>query len=102
MRLNRSQLDDAQEIARRPELVRTRRILTLYKKNDEGLALFRIEAANHLIEILTRTIARKKLLKATREWLETWSNDPDDSIIGNAVRDFCSGLERESGLLIIN
>ena len=101
MKLNRTQLEDAQEIARRDEIVRTRRIIVLYKKNDPGYSMFRVQSGNYCYEILTRTIARKRLLKATRDWLNTWLNEPNDSTIGNAVRDFCNAIERESGKLII-
>ena len=99
--LNRSQLDDAREIAKRAEIIRSRGILVMYKKTDDSYALFRIQAGNHTNEILTRTIARKRLLKATREWLNIWLNEPSDSTIGNAVSDFYNAVERESGLSII-
>ena len=99
--LNSNQLEDAREIAKRPEIVRCRRILVMYKKDDPSYALFRVKAGNETTEILTRTIARKRLLKKTREWLDGWLTDPDDSEIGNTIRDFCAGLERESGLSII-
>ena len=102
MKLNNNQIEDAKEIASRPEIIRSRRILVMYKKDDPAYAMFRVQAGNNCTEILTRTIARKRLLKATREWLNTWLSDPLDSTIGNAVRDFCAGIERESGLTIIN
>lgn len=99
--LNSNQLADAKEIAKRDEVVRSRRVLTLYRKDDPLYALFRVKAGNQTTEILTRTVARKRLLKATRVWIAYWSNDHTQSVIGNAVRDFCSAIERESGLSII-
>jgi hypothetical protein len=100
--LNTNQLLDANEIAKRDEVTRSRRALVLYRKNDPAYALFRIKAGNQCNEILARTIARKRLLKDTRDWLAAWLNEPNDSAVGNAVRDFCAAIERESGLLIIS
>ena len=101
MQLNTNQLQDAKEIISRQEIKRASKAIIMYKKDDTSLALFRIQASNHLMEILTRTIARKRLLKATRTWVNQWTNEPNDSTIGNAVRDFVSAIERESGLNII-
>jgi hypothetical protein len=101
--LNTNQLEDAQEIAHNQEVNRARRVLVLYKKDDPsfGLAMFRTQANNHTTEILARTVARKRLLKDTREWLATWLNEPNDSVIGNGIRDYCAAIERASGLAII-
>jgi hypothetical protein len=99
--LNSNQLADANEIAQRDEITRSRRVLVLYRKNDPAYALFRVKAGNQCNEILSRTIARKRLLKDTRNWLAMWLNEPADSVVGNAVRDFFNAVERESGLSVI-
>ena len=99
--LNNNQLADAKDIAKRPEVVRARKSLVMYKKDDDGLALFRISASNHCNDILTRTIARKRLLKKNVEWVKMGHNEPNDSAIGNMIKDFCNAIERESGLEII-
>ena len=101
MELNRNQLKDAKFVLSQPEIKRASKTIILYKKDDTAFALFRITASNHLMEILTRTIARKKLLKKTKEWVNQWINEPNDSTIGNAVRDFVNAVERESGLTVI-
>jgi hypothetical protein len=101
IKLNTNQLEDAKEIALRDEVTRSRRALVLYHSTDPAYALFRVKASNQCNEILARTIARKRLLKDTRKWIAYWSSDHVESIIGNAVRDFCNAIERESGLSII-
>jgi len=101
IKLNNNQLADAKEIAKRPEVIRARKILIMYHAKDPAYAMFRVKASNQTTEILIRTIARKRLLKETREWLVYWGNDHVKSVIGNAVDDFCAAIERESGLTIL-
>jgi len=101
MILNSNQLLQAQKVAKNPEVIKSRRILVMYKKDEPGLALFRVRAANMCNEILTRTIARKKLLKEARIWVNTWLNDPSDSIIGDAVKAFVNAIEQEIGRQVL-
>lgn len=52
-----------------------RQTITLYKKNDEGLALFRVQAFNHIsCAILSKALGHK-LPAPTKKWLKFWKND---------------------------
>ena len=68
----------------------------MFRSNDDGYALFRETARNHYSEMIVRLVAHKRLLKSTREWLNTWMNDAPDGV-GDLVSDVYHALERESG-----
>lgn len=61
----------------------TRKTITLYKKNDEGLALFRVTAMNNIQELIIRKVKGLEKTKKLTNWLEFWN---DGSHLGNAIQ----------------
>ena len=74
-------------IAKRTGAVRKK--ITLYKKNDESLALFRIQAFNHILRAMVRKVQGKRQLKKTSDWVKAWD---DGSDLGNSIQDLFSQI----------
>ena len=66
--------------------------MLLYKKNDNGLALARLQASNNIQEIITRHANNLPLKRENKTWLNTWLNDASNGF-GAYVRDFVKALE---------
>lgn len=58
-----------------PNLVSKRKVITLYKQNDEALARFRFEAASMLYEITRRGALKLKLTKQQHRYVQSWACD---------------------------
>lgn len=54
------------------------RAIVMYKANDEGLALFRVQAAHMLDSITARAVAGKPPTAAQRKVIDAWLTDGND------------------------
>ena len=52
-----------------------RRKITLYKKDDPGLARFRITAMNHIQEFIIRKVQGRKQTTKLKKFLAYWQDD---------------------------
>lgn len=73
--LTAAQLERMQAVFHHPEFARTRKVITLYKADDGGLALFRREAGNVFMELAARGVTRRKLTTPLRRYVHQWMND---------------------------
>jgi hypothetical protein len=67
-----------------------RQEITLYKKNDPDLALFRVTAANHIQDIILARVMFKKIPAKTRKWLKYWEGDLG---IGAKIHELAKAIE---------
>ncbi len=94
----RYKTDEIIEINSKPEIERCRKAILLYQGKDKAYAQFRLQAYRFYSDLIIRLVLRKKLTKELNNWLDTWMGEPEDSRIGNLVRDVYHSLERESGI----
>lgn len=73
-----------------------RQLITLYKPEDESLALFRIQATNLVREITIRHVTKQALTKPCRMFLDQWMADGAGGF-GDNVRKFVASLESATG-----
>ncbi|QVV97190.1 hypothetical protein 2017DRC82_0085 [Vibrio phage ICP1] len=81
------------------ELIKQLKCITLYKKNDAGLALFRLTARNNLQQVLIRMVLNKPLTKDLKSFISNWFYD------GNTmIKDFtleCARVTKYNKLYLV-
>ena len=63
----------AEKIIKGTETLRKK--VTLYKKDDPGLARFRITAMNHIQDFITRKIQGRKQTAKLKKFITQWQDD---------------------------
>lgn len=63
----------AEKIMRETEHLRKR--VTLYKRNDSSLALFRTQLMNNITEFVIRKVTNKPMTKKLTSYIDYWRND---------------------------
>lgn len=76
--LTPAQLAAASEILKRTTSLRTP--VTLYKRNDPGLALFRTQALNMFQSAVVAKVTNKPRPKRLQTWLDGWASDAPGGI----------------------
>jgi len=92
MKYSSEQLAKAQTLAnklRNPDVIKP---FIMYKKNDQGLALFRVQATNNLQDIIIRKANGLPLTKPLQGWIDTWIYDP--GTVGDMMRAFVEALNK--------
>jgi len=90
--LTEAQASRAQSIAQDPALVAKRKAITLYKADDDGLALFRAQACNMLSAITVRAVCNRPLKKNQAAYVNKWLCDANPMF-----REFFVELNRAVG-----
>jgi hypothetical protein len=90
--LTDAQLEKAKSLAQNPDVVAARKVITLYKRDDEGLALFRTQAGNMLAAITIRAACNVPLKKAQARYVNSWLVDANPMF-----RDFFAELNKAVG-----
>lgn len=90
------QVEKVNNLANDKNVVRARKKLSLYQKNDEGMAMFRAVFMKQASELMIRHTLNKPLLKETKTYYSTWLNNPHNSI-GDLFRDFVKAVEAATG-----
>ena len=78
------------------ETATTRKAITLYKREDEGLALFRAHATNRLLMLAQRVVAKRPLTKELKKYFKRWTSEPLGSA-GDLFRAHIADIERVTG-----
>lgn len=69
------QFEKITAVATNPSVVAKRKVITMYKANDAGLALFRTQATNHIAAIMVRAVLNKPLKVAQASYVNKWLVD---------------------------
>lgn len=75
LNLTDEQLEKCRAVALHPDVVKARKVITLYKYSDASLAMFRIQAANHLEAVTVRAVLNKPLKSAQAAFVNRWLVD---------------------------
>jgi hypothetical protein len=62
-----------------------RKTVTLYKKNDPSMAMFRITAMNNIQEFIIRKVTGLKQTKKLEKYLDYWAKDGPGGIGENII-----------------
>ena len=90
--LTAAQLEKCRAVAMAPDVVKARKAITLYKYEDANLALFRVQAANHIEAITVRACLNRPLKVAQARFVNGWLTDGNDMF-----RVFFAALNRAVG-----
>ena len=74
----------------------SRKAITLYKRQDEGLAMFRIQATRRLIELNQRVVMKRPLPKDLKKYFKRWLSEPAGGV-GDLFRAYVADVERVTG-----
>lgn len=92
MKLTKKQLSLAEKIIN--DTTNVRKKITLYKKNDAGLAMFRLTAFNNIQDAIICRVKNKPYTKRINEFLDFWADGSDlgDNIqhLFSAIKDYKS------------
>lgn len=90
--LTQDQLGKLKDLFDTPEVAAARRAITLYKKEDEGLAYFRTQAGNLIVDITARAVLNRPLRKEQARFVNQWLVD------GNPMfREYFAALNKTLG-----
>lgn len=93
MNLTEKQLEKALKIMESTSVARKK--VTMYKKNDTSLALFRIEACNMIEKAVICQVTNKPYPKKLKTYLTNWSIDGPGGI-GEDIIELFNQIEKEN------
>lgn len=99
--LTEDQLQKCRAVFTDPDVVKARKVITLYKYEDPSLAMFRLQAARHIEAITVRAVINRPLKVAQAAFVNRWLVDGNDMFrvffraLNNAVgREFIQGVPK--------
>lgn len=97
--LTPDQFEKCRKVVMQPEVLKARKVITLYKTGDAGLARFRLEAGQMIEAITVRAVLNRPLRAKQKAYVNRWLADGNDMFrvffrtLNQAVgRDFIEGI----------
>ncbi len=92
------QIAKAKLLASDAEIVRCRKLFTLYRTNDSGYAFFRLQSLSNMNDIMLRHANGKPLTKPLKDWINSWINDA--GYLGDSMRALVAAIDAFVGKTI--
>jgi len=88
MELTAEQFEQAKAIMEKTADIRKK--VTLYRKGDIEMAMFRVQAMNIIQDAVIRKVTEKKRVKKINDFVEYWN---DNSELGNNIQELFKAIE---------